>query len=179
MMEKLFKRNKLIVTILTMCCGISLSCKAQLPEGREPQETPYITSGGYKNIYLVDTIRIEKAVCFTTTGGYRVVTSDSVFSQLKSYDDDVLKRDDMFLRGSLTPRIEFSIFDDFVIYNRPKYEFIRDAPKSISAIRFLEPFVCTMFLVNRKYYNNYFTGFHVSPPITDGEDHMFFRVLAY
>lgn len=196
MMEKLYekKRNKIITIILTMCCGVIFSCKTHhdnlfqekdystdLRNGREPSNTPYITSGRYKNIYLVDTIKIENAVIFTTMGGYKVMTSDNVFRQLKSYDDDVLKRDDVFLWspfGFGIDPIEIQKFSDSGFDNSHlKSVSIENTPQNIHARRFQGVYVSRLFLMTRKFYNDWFTVIDCCPMITDGDDHLFIKVL--
>ncbi|MBR5971240.1 MAG: hypothetical protein IK017_01130 [Paludibacteraceae bacterium] len=187
MKEQLFERNKIIEIILIsiLCCGIIFSCKtqhdniSQKEEFNIPRNTPYITSGGYKNIYLVDTIRIENAVSFTTTGGHRVITSDSVFHQLKSYNDDILKRDNVFLLSCFGIRpIEIWKFSTSWFDNSHlKYEHIENTPENISAIRFHGTYISRLFLMTRKFYNDWFSGMDCCPMIRDGDDHLFIKVL--
>lgn len=185
----LYKKNRVVFSLLLIVFCAFLSCKTQsdilscktYEYNMCAEDIPYKHEFGYKNIYLVDTIKIENPVSFTTTEGRRrVMTSYEIFSTLKNFDDDVLQIEGVFLFDTSFPGVPIELY-----YLCPGYEYvnfeysdIEDAPRSINARKYSNPITFSVYLIKQKFYNTYFTGID-TPYIFDNTkmDHMYLPML--
>lgn len=171
------KHKKIFLIVFVLLCTIFDSCKTHY-NSLNQERMPYVSNFGYKNIYLVDTIRIEEPISFITEGDYWVMTSAEVFKKLKNYNDDVLLRDDVFLFESEIPLFPIEMLDFYTeSVSCLQYDKIEDVPQSIQAKRYREPITFNFFLVNRKFYNERFTGIDGSPEVNFGKDCFYFKLL--
>ena len=108
------------------------------------------------------------------------MTSYEIFSTLKNFDDDVLQIEGVFLFDTSFPGVPIELY-----YLCPGYEYvnfeysdIEDAPRSINARKYSNPITFSVYLINQKFYNTYFTGID-TPYIFDNTkmDHMYMLML--
>jgi len=170
------KHKKIFLIAFVLLCAVFDSCKTHYSLKQE--RMPYISKFGYKNIYLVDTIRIEEPISFITEGNYWVMTSAEVFKKLKNYNDDVLLRDDVFLFESEIPLFPIEMLDFYTErVSCLMRDEVKNTPQSIQARKYREPITFNFFLVNRKFYNERFTGIDGSPKVNFGKDCFYFKLL--
>ncbi|MBO7607170.1 MAG: hypothetical protein J6T28_06095 [Paludibacteraceae bacterium] len=176
MLYEINNHKTIFIIAFAMLFGIFSSCKYYNSINQE--RMPYMSEFGYKNIYLVDTIRIEEPVSYITEGNYWVVTNAETFNKLKKYNDEVLLRNDVFLFEREIPLIPIEMLDFYTErVSCLQYDKMEDVPQSIQAKKYREPITFNFFLVNRKFYNERFTGIDGSPEVNFGKDCFYFKLL--
>lgn len=184
----LYKNNSVVPIVVLLFCAF-LSCKTQsynlscktYEYNMCAEDVPYKHEIGYKNIYLVDTVKIENPVSFTTTDGRRrVMTSYEIFSTLKIFNDDVLQIEGVFLFDTSFPGVPIELYHLCPGYEHVNFESndIEGVPRSINARKYSNPITFSVYLINQKFYNTYFTGID-TPYMFDNTkmDHMYMLML--
>lgn len=155
------------------------SCKT-LQNDMEQENSEYATKYGYKNVYIVDTLSIENPVSFVTKGGYWVMTSAEVFSELKSYGDNVLENDGVFIFETISIAFPIEIQDRLP---KGKYcigesDIIKGTPKNIYARRYRNKIDFVLLLVKQSFYNEKLTGIDGPPRLKFKTDHLYYKILS-
>lgn len=156
--------KKLIFVIVLFCtmfsCKISESFK--FSEIRE-----YDSLNGYKNMYVVDTINIEKPVFLKTNNGLNFVMAQKTFDEYKGGEKFLLNREDVYLYEDNFPMkipdyiwnmysyskssdcFDYNLQDNYLISKKKGIKYIL---KSKSPVFFI------FILINVEYYNQVYTG---------------------
>ncbi len=156
-----------------------VSCKP-LYSSMDQENCEYVTQYGYKNIYIVDTLRIENPVSFLTKGGYWVMTSYEVFSELKSYDDDVLKNDGVFLLYMHQEAFPIEMLEHFPEgkYCIGESDIIKGTPKKIYASRYKDKIDFVLLLIKQSFYNDKLIGAEGPRMLRFKTNHLYYRMLS-
>ena len=154
------------------------SCKT-LQNDMEQENSEYATKYGYKNVYIVDTLSIENPVSFVTKGGYWVMTSAEVFSELKSYGDNVLENDGVFYLYTHQEALPIEVLEHFPEGKHcfGESDIIEGTPKNIYARRYRNKIDFVLLLVKQSFYNEKLTGIDGPPRLKFKTDHLYYKIL--
>ena len=171
---------KIIYILFTFIYFLFLvSCKT-LHNDMEQENSEYATKYGYKNVYIVDTPSIENPVSFVTKGGYWVMTSAEVFSELKSYGDNVLENDGVFLLYTHQEAFPIEVLEHFPEgkYCFGESDIIEDTPQNIYARKYRNKIDFVLLLVKQSFYNEKLTGIDGPPRLKFKTDHLYYKILS-
>jgi hypothetical protein len=162
---------KKIIVYSAFLIPLLLSCVSE--KGIAFNDIPkYENNKGYKNLYMVDTIRIDTPVRFFTKSGYEFIMSKKNFDSFNGTEKELFKRNDAFLVGDLTMSYPVSVIDKYYIGD-DCYKFLKlsyEKKKDIKYIYYFNgkyPDYYILLLVNGDFYNHAFCGIDGAPPIKD------------
>ena len=141
----------------------------------------YINKEGYKNLYVVDTIKIENPVRFFTKRGHQFVMSQKAYQSYDGKEKSLFKRADTFLLEHELP-MGLGLYDKYNFKGSDCAEYsilFPDNKKGISTIYSYSrnPDFFLLILIRGDYYNYVYTGIDGPPPIkSKNEKFVFYRV---
>lgn len=138
---------------------------------------------GYKNFYIVDTITIETPISFTTKEGHWVITEDSIFSKLKTFDDKILTKDGIFLFEPIIDNLPLDIPINIIdalpeIKTNFSYSLVKKNPTYIHARKYRGSMVLLLMLVSENYFNHAFVSIDGTPLIEGEKDNIYYKLAV-
>ncbi len=157
----------------------SLSCTSY--RGTPWSEIPdYEHPIGFKNMYIVDTIRFENPILFWIDL-HPFVMEKAAFDSFNGTSEDLFRHDDVFLMCDILPlELPSSYFNDYLIARYPEVEKISTTNRNISRTFHIkdESVAFLLLLVNGRFYNRKFTGLPEPSPVSDKREKFnYYRVV--